>query len=318
MTCYAYVGHATVGAYVECRLASMGWTRVDNAADADVAVSYCVSATALEDAYFDESGLVKRCAPGTLLVDLSPSTPSFSRELSAVSEVNDLRMVEAPISIIDPAASDAFSSVHNIMCFVAGDEEVIDEYAAMFDALAATVVRTGAAGTGQLMKAARTVQEAARIASSIEAEALVRETKPLGISLDVANGLWMTESENSETIVEAASKSAFKGTYTVEMLMGEVAAAMTAADEAGLILPQLESVMHLLEVIAVIGGADMAPVSLALMYREEADSASQGLDWTRAEGLFADYGEAHDHNHGDGFDDDELGLYGGFGGYSSN
>ena len=51
--------------------------------------------------------------------------------------------------------------------------------------------------------------------------------------------------------------------------------------------------MHLLEVLAVIGGADMAPAALSLLYRDEQASADNGLDWTRAAGLF---GEAGDHD----------------------
>ncbi len=49
-----------------------------------------------------------------------------------------------------------------------------------------------------------------------------------------------------------------------------------AADDVELILPQAEAAMHLLELLAVIGGADKAPSSLSLIYGEEADCAAQG------------------------------------------
>ena len=81
--------------------------------------------------------------------------------------------------------------------------------------------------------------------------------------------------------------------------------------------------MHLLELMVVIGGAEMSPGALSLLYREEAASAAHGLDWTRAEALYADRGHDHDHDHDHGydeygFDDDEFGFAGGFGGYSAN
>ncbi len=41
--------------------------------------------------------------------------------------------------------------------------------------------------------------------------------------------------------------------------------------------------MHLLELLVVIGGADMAPAALSLVYQDEAAGARAGLDWTRAE-----------------------------------
>ena len=114
------------------------------------------------------------------------------------------------------------------------------------------------------------------------------------------------------------------------MMLGDVLAAMTAADDVDLILPQLESVMHLLEVLFVIGGDDRSPAALALLYRAEEESARHGLDWSRAETMYASFGNEHDHDH-DHHDDDDYyddyyddgyddlgGCAGGFGGYSSN
>ncbi len=313
---FFFVGHETVGAYVSRCLEPLGWVRVSDVSQAAVAISYCTSQTALEDAYFDGEGLVKRSKPGTLLIDLSPSTPAFARELSAVATVNDLRPVEAPLSVVDTALPDAFATSENVMCFVAGEDDDVDEVIDIIETVAATVERTGASGSAQLAKAARTVQAAAFIASAVESEALVRATRSNTTSLDGFEAIARPAALATASSIAAVSVDAFDGAYTVEMLMAEVAAAMTAADDAELILPQLESVMHLLEVLAVIGGADKAPTALALMYREEAASAAQGLDWTRAEGMFAD--ADHDHDHGYDDEDDDFGIYGGFGGYSAN
>lgn len=318
---FYFVGHETVGDYVSRCLEPLGWVRTENPHDAAVAFTYCTSQTALEDAYFDGEGLVKRSSAGTLLVDLSPSTPSFAREISAVATVSDLRPVEAPLSVLDPALPDAFASADNVMCYVAGEDDDVDESIDLLETIAKTVERTGLSGSAQLAKASRTAQTAAIIASAIESEALVRATRSVSTSLDGLEALARPACDATASSVAAAATDEFEGTYTIEMLMGEVAAAMTAADDVELILPQLESVMHLLEVLAVIGGADKAPAALALMYREEAASAAQGLDWTRAEGLFSDPGHDHDRDHGydDGYDDDDdFGIYGSFGGYSAN
>lgn len=319
---FFFVGHETVGAHVARCLADFGWERADDVAQADVAFSYCTSSSALEDAYFDGEGLVKRACPGTLLVDLSPTSPSFARELSAVATVNDLRPIEAPLSVIDPSLPDAFESPANLMCFAAGEPDDVDEAIDVLETIAGTVERTGASGTAQLAKAARTVQAAALLASVVESEALMRATANATTSLDGIDAVVRPNTPDAAPIASAVSTDSFEGSYTIEMFMAEVAAAMLAADDVELILPQLESVMHLLEVIAVIGGAEKAPAALALMYREEADSAAHGLDWTRAEDLFSDHDDhCHDHDcdHDHGYDDDDgFGMYGGLGGYSAN
>lgn len=328
---YAFFGHASVGAYVARCLEPYGWVRADDASDAAVVFTYFAGASALEDAYFEDEGLVKRSRPGTLLVDLSPSTPSFARELSAIATVNDLRPVEAPIAVSDPAIRDPFASPDNILCFAAGEEDDVDEVIDLLETIASHVERTGGSGTAQLARAAHTVQAAALVASAVEADALVRATCNATASLDGLTAHVRPSFDHVKHMLAAVAADGFSGTYTIEMLLGEVAAAMAAADDVDLILPQLESVMHLLEVITVIGGADKAPAALSLMYREEADSAANGLDWTRAEDLFSECGHDHDcgcgcdHDHDHGYDhdygideDDGFGFAGGFGGYSAN
>ena len=318
MAQFVFLGHEVVGEHVGRCLSPLGWMRADDVVEADVAFTYCTSASALEDAYFDDKGLVKRAKPGTLLVDLSPSTPAFARELSAVALVNDLRPVEAPLSVVDPSLPDAFASCSNIVCHVAGEPDDVDEAIDVIETIAGTAHRTGTSGTAQLAKAARTVQMAALIASAVESEALVRVSGAASMSSDSAAVSVMPAFGEIAPLMDAVTTGSYKSTYTVEMLMAEVAAAMETAEEANLILPQLESVMHLLQVIVVIGGVEKAPTALSLMYRDEAASAEQGLDWTRAEGLFADYDPAGVHGHDHGLEDDDFGMYGGIGGYSSN
>lgn len=319
---FAFTGHETVAAHVARCLGPLGWERVGDVSQADVVFTYCTDLSSLEDAYFDGGGIVKNARPGTLLVDLSPATPSLARELSAVATVSDLRPVEAPIAVVDPAAAGAFSSPDGILCFAAGEQDDVDEAIDVLETIAATVERTGAAGTAQLAKAAHTAQAAAQVVAAIEADALFRATRGAATSLDRFDGGVPAGSPVCARMLAAALGDAFAGSYTIEMFMGEVAAAMTAADDVDLILPQLEAVMHLLEVIAVIGGADKAPAALSLIYREEAASAAHGLDWTRAESLFAGYGDfehghdhSHDHGQGQYEDDDDFGF---FGGYSAN
>lgn len=315
---FAVVGNEAVGDFVSRALEEAGWARTPDISDAEVVFTYCTHASALEDAYFDEDGLVKRAVPDTLLVDLSPSTPSLAREVGAVAAVNDLRFVEAPLVVSDPVAGESLVP-NNVVCLVAGDDEkAIRDASAALALICATVDECGASGSAQLAKAACTSQIASQILSAVESFALYRvsQTAP-GAE---AFGLTSVTSK----VLEAIGDDRFKGDYTVEMLMGEVVAAMTVADDADLILPQLEAIMHLLEVLAVIGGADMSPAALSLIYRDEETCAKHGLDWTRAENLFVDEAHAHHHDHdhmefgdaadyGDGIDD----FYG-FGGYSAN
>lgn len=317
---FAYVGNQTVGSMVERGLRAMGYGKAESVAEASVVVSYCASQTALEDAYFDEGGLIQAARPGTLIIDLSPSTPGFARELNAVAVVNDLVLVEAPLVVVDGARPDALADKENIACFVAGEEEALAAARPVLEALMASVQDAGGPGAAQLARAAYTLQMTAQIVSAIEADALYRAFCSSASSFGDDTGRAGALTPAAEHMLEAVRSGRFDGDYTVEMFMAELTAALMAADDCDLILPQAEACMHLLELLAVIGGADKAPSALALVYGEEAACAEQGLDWTRAEqaygeGLYDDDEGCdcgHDHSHG-GYPD-----FPGYGAFSSN
>lgn len=324
---FAYVGNDVMGAYVARQLAEAGWERVEDMASADAVFTYCTAQGLLEDAYFDDGGVVRSAQAGTLLVDLSPSTPAFARELSAVAAVNDLHPVEAPIAVVDPSGPDAFATADNFVCYLAGEEDDMARAREAVEALASTVRVEGGAGSAQLAKATHTVQLAAHLVAAVEAQALVRSTRESATSVDRLGGEVAALNALADNMVQAIEDDDFETGYPIEFIMADVAAAMTAADDVNLILPQLESALHLLELVAVIGGADQNPAVLSLLYREEEASAAHGLDWTRAEGLYGTDDE-HDHHHHDGYGDpddydgyddyDDFGMTGGFGGFSAN
>ena len=299
-----------MGDVVRERLDAAGWTRTDDVASAAMVVTYCTSQTALEDAYFDENGIVQAASPHTVLVDLSASTPSFARELNAVAIVSDLASIEAPLVVADPMQPDALSDRDNLMCLVGGEEDDV------LDALVGTVQETGGPGSAQLARAAYTLQTSAQIMSAIEADALYRAVQRSSAAFGATFGRAGATTPEAEQVLAAVNAGRFDGAYTVEMLMSELSAALMAADDVDLILPQAEACLHLLELLAVIGGADKAPSALALVYGEEAACAENGLDWTRAEQAYASEEAGEDDDYDDEVDAGDF--PGGFGAYSAN
>ena len=278
MTAFAYLGHETVGAYVAKQLSAASLNAVDDVRSADVVITYFTHASALEDAYFEEEGIVKNARKGTMLIDLSPSTLSVSREISAVATVNDFQPVEAPLAILDATLADAFAMRENFVCFVSCDDDTFGRAHEILEHLAGIVKRCGASGTAQLAKASHTMQYSAQFMAAVEAEALVRA------ALEANDQLLSVEDMHCE------------GTYTVELMMADVVAAMTVADDASAVLPHLESTLRMLEMLALIGGADLSPAALTLLFRDESVCSKFGLDWSRVEGLYVE-GQEPIHNH---------------------
>ncbi|MDO4182213.1 MAG: NAD(P)-dependent oxidoreductase [Coriobacteriia bacterium] len=300
---YCFLGHETVGAYVAARLDQAGFTVAGSLSTADVVISYCTSQTRLEDAYFEEDGVVNNVAAHTLLVDLSPSTPQFARELAAVAMVSHLDVVEAPCTVLNPCIPQAFA-YENTTCFLSGDARAKERAHEVLKALFSTVQDVGEAGAASMAHAAFVIQSSASMVAAVEADALYRAVRAMPAGLgQAAAGRPGTLVPTAEALLESAEGNQFEGSYSIEMLMGEVTAALSTAEEADIVLPQLEGVMQLLEMVAVIGGASKQPAALAVAYREQGEVEELGFDFSRAQ----DYA-AHDHDHGfddDGFDPEE-------------
>ncbi|WP_165045558.1 NAD(P)-binding domain-containing protein [Adlercreutzia sp. ZJ138] len=290
---YAFAGFESWGRVVDERLQAQGFVRAERLADADAVITYCVTQTELEDVYFDTDGVVQVAKPGAVVIDLSASTPSFAREIGAVATVNDLHFAEAPLAVCDMFADDALADAGNLVGFVSGDDTAVRLALPVVRALAATVHETGVAGSAQLAKAAWTLRATSCLAAAVEAQALFHVAQHAGLAFDA--GLSAPGSDAFADAWRAIVEERFEGTYTVEILLAELSAALMAADDYELILPHAESCAHMLELMALIGGADKSPAALSLAYGDEAACAAHGLDWTRAEQAYSD-----------GFDDDEY------------
>lgn len=297
---YAYYGVDLVGTAVSAALRQVGFERVKNAADADVVLTYFTLSSALEDAYFDAGGLIQSACPGALLVDLSPTTVELVREIGAVAIACELQFVEAPLMVQDLAAPDAFNARDNLKCFVAGDAQSVERALPILDTFAVSVSVAGEFGSAQLMRAAHTLQVAAQVVSAVEADVLCRvAANPINsASSSQVNAL--PEGFVAQQIMAAICAEQFSGDYTVEMLMAELTAAITTADDADVVLVQAESCMNLLELLAIAGGTDKTPAALALAYVDQETALAQGLDWNRASQALGDTCDCdRDHDHCD-------------------
>lgn len=290
---YAYSGNEVLLAAISPRLRQAGYQRVSDPASAEVVITFSTMQSELEELYYGTEGYIQMVAPGSLLIDLSATTPSFARELNAVATVSDLAFVEAPLVIGDMVADDAFDR-GNISCFAAGEEDGVARAREILEAVFSQIHETGGPGSAQLARAAYSMQIAAQVVSAIEADALYRSFRRSVNGSGLGNVGVGAASPAAQLMLDAVRDERFEGDYTVEMFMAELASALMAADDAELIVPQAESALHMLELLAVIGGADMSPAAIALLYGDEEACAKHGLDWTRAENAFG--GHRHDHD----------------------
>lgn len=299
---YAFKGDEVIGDYLSRKLDENGYEQVSNIALADAVFVHCFHTGAIEDVFFDDDGLIKEATAETYLINLSPSTPSLAREVSAVAAVNDLRCVEAPLALKDPLAPKGLQDAANLLVYVGGEAQDCDAVRDCLEVLADSIVRSGDNGSAQLAKVCHTIRQASDVIAAVEELALCHS-----FHHDVASyvagefPLYLTD-EALLKLTRSVNAGDFTSGYTNALLMSDVVAAMAAADDANLILPQLEAALHILELFGVIGGADKGVAALALLYRDEAEGVAQGLDWSRAQ----EYYPAGEDDSGDVYDDEDF------------
>lgn len=322
MQTYAFFGNQHVLECMEGRLAEAGFARTEAVEAAAWVITYCTSMTELEDLYFGEDGLMGKLASDAVVVDLSPVTPNFAAEMNAITTVSGYAMVTAPLVVRDKVATDALAR-ENLGCFCFGEDGAAGRARELLDVLFSSVEEAASAGAAQLSRMAITIQDSAEMVSAVECLALFKSAKASMSIADAGSAEVEACAPEVGSMLEAVSEKRFNGAYTIEMMMAELSSVMMAADDYELILPQVESAFHLLELLAVIGGASKSPAALSLVFGSDHDGDAYGLDWSRADALYAEAAAGPDAED-DGFDgyedeDDYLdGMFGTSTGFSAN
>jgi len=138
----------------------------------------------VEEIIAGERGLLEGAREGSIIVDMSTSSPILAQELTRIARNRQVGMLDAPVSGADVGAREGTLSI-----MVGGEEEHFERAEPLFDVMGEKVVHVGPPGTGQVVKACNQIV----VALTIEAvaEALVLGAKAgvdPGKVLDVLSG----------------------------------------------------------------------------------------------------------------------------------
>lgn len=300
-----------------------GYQHVEDIYSADFVITYFTSMSLMEDHYFGEDNFLDKLMDEALILDFSSITPNFADEINSIVTLSNKKMVIAPMLVKNQVSEEAFSK-NNLSCFAYGENDALEAAKPILDSVFNDIKIVNSPGIAQLMHAANALQKTSEVVSAIESTALFSAARK-GIT-NIGMDEYLPEATSPEAffVLRAISEDRYDSDYTVEMLMGELNAAIMSADDYDMIIPQAEAAFHLLELLAIIGGADKSPAALALVYGDiDKDKCSQyGLDWSKAEELYPEHDEGYDQYPGfDNFDDLDDDLiedeFNGFG-YSSN
>ncbi|TCJ15457.1 NAD(P)-dependent oxidoreductase [Rubrobacter taiwanensis] len=193
---------------------------------------------------------MENARPGTLLIDMSTSSPELARKLWEAGRERGVGLLDAPVSGGDVGAVEGRLSI-----MVGGEEEDFRRARPLFEVLGETIVHAGPAGAGQITKAANQVVVALVIQAV--SEALVLGTRggvgPEKIFEVLEGGL--ASNKVLEVKREKLLGRSFEPGGKVEFHRKDLGIALEAAREHGAVLPGAALVQQLFCALAAKGRA---------------------------------------------------------------
>ncbi len=117
------------------------------AAESDVLFTMVGFPQDIRTVYFDETGILAGARAGMILIDMTTTQPSLSREIAVAASAKGLAAIDAPVSGGDVGAKNAALSI-----MIGGDTTSVQAVMPLFELLGKKIVHQGGPGTGQQAK----------------------------------------------------------------------------------------------------------------------------------------------------------------------
>jgi 2-hydroxy-3-oxopropionate reductase len=136
----------------------------ETAENSDIVFTMLPGPPEVREVVAGKNGLLVGAREGSLLVDMSTSSPILARELAQIAREQGVEMLDAPVSGGDVGAIEG-----TLYIMVGGEEEDFGRAKPLFEVMGKTVVHVGEAGTGQIAKACNQIVVALVIEAISEA-----------------------------------------------------------------------------------------------------------------------------------------------------
>jgi 3-hydroxyisobutyrate dehydrogenase len=235
------------------------------AAQADFVFTIVGFPSDVEETYFGAQGVLAHAKPGTVVVDMTTSSPALARRIAEAATAKGLLALDAPVTGGDVGAREA-----RLVIMVGGAEAAFARTRPLFEVMGKNIALHGGPGSGQLCKLANQIGIASVMVSWCEAlnfaqRAGLDPTRVLeSISGGAAGSVGMT------VLAPRALRGDFAPGFYVKHFLKDLRLALEAADTMKLDLPGTKQAKQLYEQVAARGWEDSGTQVLYRLYAERA------------------------------------------------
>ena len=243
----------------------LGAQWVDSVAElakqSDVVITIVGYPKDVEEVYLSEEGLISNAKPGSVLVDMTTSSPLLAKRLAQEGKAKGIEILDAPVSGGDVGARNG-----TLVIMVGGEEETFNKVRPIFEAMGKNIILQGPAGAGQYTKMSNQITIAAGMVGVCEAIAFAKKagldpTRVLDSIGGGAAGSWSLSNLGPRMIA-----GNFEPGFYVKHFIKDMKIALESAQEMGLAMPGLELAKSLYEQLAAEGEENSGTQALYKLY----------------------------------------------------
>lgn len=235
---------------------------------AEIVITMVSDTPDLEEVVLGENGVIHGISPGSLLIDMSTISPAATREMAQRLKVQDVAMIDAPVSGGSEGAQQGTLSI-----MVGGSESDLARARPVLEQLGKSVTLVGPIGSGQLTKAMNQVIIAGTYAAVAEGLALGLKA---GVDIEAAHeaiaggaaGSWGLSNRGPNMI-----RNSYPLGFRTRLHRKDLGIALEAARELGVPIPLAAYVEQLETSLVAKGLGDEDVSNIARIVRDQA-----GLD----------------------------------------
>ncbi|MDA1277555.1 MAG: NAD(P)-dependent oxidoreductase [Verrucomicrobia bacterium] len=215
----------------------------------------------VESVYLGDGGIVANAKAGSLLIDMTTSSPDLAVRIYDEARKKGSQSLDAPVSGGDIGAREARLSI-----MVGGDAEAFERAKPAFEKMGKNIVLQGRAGSGQHTKMCNQIAIASGMVAICEAMAYAKRSglDPVTVLKSIESGA--AGSWSLTNLAPRFLKGNFDPGFFVKHFIKDMRIALESAERMKLELPGLAQAKKLYEKLAAQGGENFGTQALFKLY----------------------------------------------------
>jgi len=236
------------------------------AAEVDVIITMLPNSPHVKEVVLGKNGIIEGGKAGLTVIDMSSIAPIVSREISIELEKMGIEMLDAPVSGGEPKAINGTLSV-----MVGGKLEIFEKYYDLMKSMAASVVRVGEIGSGNIAKLCNQIIVAINISAMAEALTLAQKA---GVSPELVYNAIRGGLAGS-TVLDAKAPLVmdrkFAPGFRIDLHIKDMSNVLETSHSLGVPLPLSAAVMQMMQALKADGLGNEDHSSLIKYYEKMAN-----------------------------------------------